>query len=143
MQVEDYSEKAIIVRGDTKPFKEQLKGLGCKWNGSLGGWIASKTRRASIEAFINSNPAMETSVPQTAVPQTPPASSSEDPQPPQTVINKPPPAPIKVESMQVVFVSGPTFKIKEKIKTVGGVWCPPLGKWMFIGKTEDEVKAIL
>jgi len=31
--------KAVIVKGDTRPIKEFLKGHGGKWNGNLGGWI--------------------------------------------------------------------------------------------------------
>lgn len=43
--IENYSEKAFVIRGDTRPMKEQLKEGGAKWNPSLrggAGWIISK-----------------------------------------------------------------------------------------------------
>ena len=45
LTVEDYSEKSIVVRGDTKEHKDALKQLGGKWNSRLrdgAGWIFSK-----------------------------------------------------------------------------------------------------
>ena len=37
LRIETYSDKAFVVRGDTKPFKDQLgrNGLGGKWNRKL------------------------------------------------------------------------------------------------------------
>ena len=48
--IETYREKSFVVRGDTKPFKDQLgrKGLGGKWNRKLRGgaaWIFRKFAR--------------------------------------------------------------------------------------------------
>lgn len=57
LTVEDYSEKCIVVRGDTKPHKEQLKGLGGKWNGRLkdgGGWIFSKKYEDKVLQYVSS-----------------------------------------------------------------------------------------
>ena len=53
--IEEYSERAMVVRGDTKKYKEQLKELKCKFNPSLKngpGWIFSKKRQSEIEEFI-------------------------------------------------------------------------------------------
>lgn len=39
-----YSERALVVRGDTKPLKDKLKSLGGKFNPNLkggAGWIFS------------------------------------------------------------------------------------------------------
>lgn len=59
MTVEDYSEKAIVVRGDTKPHKNELKKLGGKYNPSLRdgntrspGWIFSKKCEANVLEYI-------------------------------------------------------------------------------------------
>lgn len=45
LDVSDYNERAIVVRGDTKPHKENLSKMGGKWNTRLkggAGWIFSK-----------------------------------------------------------------------------------------------------
>ncbi|TBN15913.1 hypothetical protein EYC79_05665 [Agrobacterium cavarae] len=39
-------KNGILIKGDTKPFKEELKGLGGRWNGALAGWIISPKRFA-------------------------------------------------------------------------------------------------
>jgi|21_taG_2_1085346.scaffolds.fasta_scaffold00057_11 hypothetical protein len=49
--IKDYSEKAIVVRGDTKPIKDHLKSLGGRFNFRLkggAGWIFPKTRKNEI-----------------------------------------------------------------------------------------------
>lgn len=55
LRIEEYSEKAIVVLGDTKPVAETLKSLGGKFNARLkcgAGWIFSKKAEARIkEAF--------------------------------------------------------------------------------------------
>ena len=55
LRIEEYSEKAIVVLGDTKPVAETLKSLGGKFNAGLkcgAGWIFSKKAEARIkEAF--------------------------------------------------------------------------------------------
>jgi hypothetical protein len=57
---EDYSEKAIVVRGEsTKTFKEELKQLGGKYNEHLkggAGWIFSKKSELKVKEFIKSQP---------------------------------------------------------------------------------------
>lgn len=61
LKVEYYTEKSIVVRGDTKEYKDKLKELGGRWNSSLtdketgekfGGWIFSSKNRKEIESFI-------------------------------------------------------------------------------------------
>jgi len=54
LEVTDYSEKAIVVRGDTKMYKEQLKTLGGKYNANLRdgpGWIFPKKFEDKVLAF--------------------------------------------------------------------------------------------
>jgi hypothetical protein len=57
LKLTDYSEKAIVVRGDTKEWKEGLKELGGKYNANLrdgGGWIFPKKIEDKVMAFISS-----------------------------------------------------------------------------------------
>lgn len=52
LTIEQYSEKAIVVRGNTQPYKESLKELGGKWNSALkggGGWIFPNSKKSTIE----------------------------------------------------------------------------------------------
>lgn len=56
LQVLDYSEKAVVVIGDTKNIKEQLKELGGRFNARLScgaGWIFSAKKRADVESLVN------------------------------------------------------------------------------------------
>jgi nucleoside 2-deoxyribosyltransferase len=57
--MEDYEKdgkvKSFLVKGDTKVIKDELKELGGRWNGSLGGWVFPKTREIEIADFIKKN----------------------------------------------------------------------------------------
>lgn len=49
--LEDYSEKAVAIFGDTKPHKDNLSKLGGKFNSNLrgrSGWIFSKAKSADV-----------------------------------------------------------------------------------------------
>jgi hypothetical protein len=55
----DYSEKALAVFGDTKPIKDELKGLGGRFNaylqhngGKCPGWVFSKKLEAELKALL-------------------------------------------------------------------------------------------
>ena len=53
----NYSDKAIVVRGDTKDCKDDLKNLGGKYNANLRdgpGWIFSKKNEGKVTSFIAS-----------------------------------------------------------------------------------------
>ena len=55
IEIIDYSEKAIAVKGETKPIKEDLKKLGGRFNAKLTcgpAWIFAKTKREALEAFL-------------------------------------------------------------------------------------------
>lgn len=56
LTLESYSEKAYVVRGDTRPHSEQLKALGGRFNPRLKGgpgWIFSKKRSGeALTAYI-------------------------------------------------------------------------------------------
>lgn len=50
--IEQYSEKAIVVRGNTIQYKDKLLELGGKWNSNLkggGGWIFPNSKKKNIE----------------------------------------------------------------------------------------------
>jgi hypothetical protein len=59
IEIVSYSEKAIVIWGDTKPFKDQLKEIGAKFNPYLrregvktSGWIMSKKKYESISGEL-------------------------------------------------------------------------------------------
>lgn len=57
IHIEDYSEKAFALMGDTRPHKERIKELGGKWNSNLSigaGWIFSVKSRDKVEEWLRS-----------------------------------------------------------------------------------------
>ena len=53
MEIIEYTEKSIVVCGDTKLYKDKLKAMGGKWNANFtnkttgekfGGWMFPKTK---------------------------------------------------------------------------------------------------
>jgi hypothetical protein len=56
ISLEEYSKLSIVVRGETRKYKEDLKKLGGKYNGRLSGepgWIFSKRQQSDVENFIS------------------------------------------------------------------------------------------
>ena len=57
--MEDYKKngkvKSILIKGDTKPIKDEIKALGGKWNRSLRGWIFPKSKEVEVAEFIKKN----------------------------------------------------------------------------------------
>ena len=60
IEIIDYSEKAIAIKGDTRAFKDALVKLNGKWNNNLrynnskfSGWILSKKHRDSVIELLN------------------------------------------------------------------------------------------
>lgn len=54
LTISDHSEKAIIVKGDTKTHKDRIKAVGgALWNRKHGGWIFSKKRREKVQAMVD------------------------------------------------------------------------------------------
>jgi hypothetical protein len=52
LEIIDYSEKAILVKGDTKAFKTGLADIKGKWNSTLNGWIFPKVKRSVVDEFV-------------------------------------------------------------------------------------------
>ncbi|MGB4108034.1 MAG: hypothetical protein WBK55_09625 [Alphaproteobacteria bacterium] len=53
---EEYSEKAFLIRGNSKPYKDQIKELGGKWMKSKDGsyaWMFSKRRLDQVAQALN------------------------------------------------------------------------------------------
>lgn len=58
LQMIDYSERAIVVIGDTKSIKDELKQLGGRFNARLNcgpGWVFSKSKLDVIKEFLKNN----------------------------------------------------------------------------------------
>src|SRR4051812_45628788 len=56
LEITDYSEKAIAVYGNTKPYKSSLLDLGGKFNGALkggAGWIFPKIKKAKVQELLD------------------------------------------------------------------------------------------
>lgn len=49
--VEKY-KAAYLIKGDTKPVKEDLKAFGARWNQSLSGWIIPPAKLEDLRALI-------------------------------------------------------------------------------------------
>lgn len=57
IRIEEYSDKAFCVRGPTKPFKQELKDLGGRWNPNLKGgegWIFRNVDRDAVDEWFDS-----------------------------------------------------------------------------------------
>ncbi len=55
LKVVDYSEKAIVVTGNTKLFKTEIKKLGGRYNPRLKcgqGWVFSSKKRDEVEDLV-------------------------------------------------------------------------------------------
>ena len=53
MEIVQYSEKALLLTGDTKPYKEELKKMHARFNYGLGGWIYPARKRNELEDFVD------------------------------------------------------------------------------------------
>ena len=88
MYCSTYTEKSIVVRGETRDHKEELKTLGGKWNAKLtdkstqeqfGGWIFPTTKQEQVKKWLASvgNSVVPTSTPQITSRLTPRSKSSD------------------------------------------------------------------
>ena len=79
--LEDYSEKAIVVRGDTKTHKDALTKLGGKWNAGLrggGGWIFPKKKEADVAKYVNNPDSAPKTTKATSLPSLPTSGATSD-----------------------------------------------------------------
>ena len=57
MKIVEYSERCLAIIGDTKPFKEDLKKMGCRFNYGLRcgpGWIFPVKKRTEVQKYVES-----------------------------------------------------------------------------------------
>jgi hypothetical protein len=55
LTIEEYTARSVVVQGDTRKYKEDLKKLGGKYNSRLKtgpGWIFSKSSEDDLRSFI-------------------------------------------------------------------------------------------
>ena len=53
MEITQYSDKCLLLKGNTKPYKEELKAMKARYNYGLGGWIYPAKMRKELEAFVD------------------------------------------------------------------------------------------
>lgn len=90
LHIQNYSEKSIVLLGDTKPHKESIKALGGRWNCMLRksdheaeespyykGWIFPVSKKDAILAWIDQgcSPILPAEPPDSS------ANSAQEPQP--------------------------------------------------------------
>jgi hypothetical protein len=60
IKIVDYTGKSFVVTGETKQYRESMRSLGGKWNGSLtdkktgekfGGWIFPATKKKDVSSW--------------------------------------------------------------------------------------------
>ncbi len=82
MSVSEYSEKAIVLRGeDTRSYKDQITSLGGKFNSALKGgpgWIFSKKMEEKVQEFVDSVNTEQEHVPTVVAPPQQSSDSLED-----------------------------------------------------------------
>src|SRR5579862_5483004 len=56
MELQDYTDKSIVIYGSTKPYRDELKALGGRFNPNLdggAGWIFRKVDEEKVKRFID------------------------------------------------------------------------------------------
>ncbi len=53
MEIVEHNAKTLLLKGNTKPYIDELKKMNGKWNWGLRGWIFPPTMREEIEAFVD------------------------------------------------------------------------------------------
>ena len=52
MEIVQYNERCLLLKGNTKPYKEELKKMHARFNYGLGAWIYPASMRKELEAFV-------------------------------------------------------------------------------------------
>lgn len=53
MEIVQYNEKTLLLKGNTKPYKEELKAMHARFNYGLMGWIYPVSMRKELEDFVD------------------------------------------------------------------------------------------
>ena len=137
--------KALLVTGDTKQAKDDLKALGGRWNGSLSGWTFPQSKQDEILATLRAKHQVDSSAATGATSQSSaaaPAATSSGPAAaaPSTNAN----ATLTVAPHKnAILVTGDTKAVKDTLKALDGRWNGPLVGWVFQGSRRDEVVELL
>ncbi len=53
MEIVQYNEKTLLLTGNTKPYKDELKKMHARFNYGLMGWIYPAIKRKELEDFVD------------------------------------------------------------------------------------------
>ena len=155
-RVIEYSSKSIVVTGETKPLKDELRELGGRFNPHLEtgpGWVFKVEDRAKVEAFLKDpqsnsvgNPASSTA---TNVSSSS-SSSSKRTSVEETGVAKADVPYIVQYSEKSIAVFGDSRAVKDKFKEINGRFnkhlkyeCKNYVGWVFPDKSKFKVQEIL
>ena len=165
---EDYSDNSFVIYGETKPYKDEIKALGGKWNSNLKvgpGWIFSNKNKSTAHTWFNgkinkvvpeyiSKPVSDKELDEIKRLQNiensfwmPKTNSDMDKQELlDTTETKKDSIELSIQSYsdKSFVVRGKDTKIvKDKLKELGGKWNSNLkdgGGWIFTNKNKKEVE---
>ena len=126
ININTYTDKSFVVRGDTKEYKEELKNLSGKWNSNLkggSGWIFSNIHKDKVQNWISNLQEKKTEL------------ETYDE-------NKIISVRLYKYSEKSFVVRGDTKEIKDTFKEFGGKWNSNLkdgGGWIFSNNKKDKV----
>lgn len=149
-----YSEKAGVVLGETRPLKDRLKAVPCRWNGKLlinkvrqGGWIFPWSRLADVEKVVGvlasaAAPAVSSSSLTAAAAAAAAAAAGGDDGGGAAAAADDDAYPVELYSSAsgAFIVCGKTYEKKEAYKAAGGVW---RSGWAFPASAHDAVLSVM
>jgi hypothetical protein len=142
----------VAVTGETLRVKTALKSVGGGiWVQSMSAWVFPEASRAAIEVAVRSAGVQVTSTTGATHSGAVAVTSAAESSGPSSV---PPPA-SAVPSVnaqatltirphkKAILVEGDTMNVKPQLKTAGGRWNSSLSGWIFPGKRQAEIMALL
>jgi hypothetical protein len=142
----------VAVTGETLRVKTALKSVGGGiWVQSISAWVFPEASRAAIEVAVRSAGVQVTSTTGATHSGAVAVTSAAESSGPSSV---PPPA-SAVPSVnaqatltirphkKAILVEGDTMNVKPQLKTAGGRWNSSLSGWIFPGKRQAEIMALL
>lgn len=101
----DTYEKAIVLKGDTKPHRQLIKEIGGKWNATIGGWIFSKKSISKSDSKSESKSEIEEGKPNFYADMYHPIPPSNQPLPPSPEMKPSRPLPQFIPTSLPVFLA--------------------------------------
>lgn len=139
----------VAVTGETLRVKTALKSVGGGiWVQSMSAWVFPEASRAAVEAAVRSAGVQFTSTTGAthsgAVDVTSAAESSGSSSAASAVPSVNAQATLTIRPhKKAILVEGDTMNVKPQLKTAGGRWNPSLIGWVFPGKRQAEIMALL